>query len=484
MSRCGSDRRAAGTVTALLVLVVSACSTRTTDVHECQSNTTCRDTFGLGYVCNAGFCEAAQGQSRCASTFPEDLLSRDIANTVVVGNLMDRSLSTHRARERAARLAIKTANEQGGIEERELGIVFCTIEEDAEFDQLTRQQAALATSRYLVDTLGVPAIIGPASSGDTQAVFLELAGTDTLVISPSATSPALSALDPVEGSDEVPGLLWRTAPPDSLQGAAISFDMGEPGSERAAAASDVAVIAESGPYGDELANVFMARFQADYAGDAELLTYDSATTLNDRIVDAALGDYDEVLFISSQTADVISFMDAAATLPGYAAKGIFLTDAAANSDLLEDANPARFGQVRGTRQAPRDEANEPVYASFIAGYSTEYGEDARAFSFTANAHDAAWLIAYGIAWAHYHEPEITGTTIARGLRRMSSGIRIELRGGEWNKGLRELREGRSIDVSGASGELNYDPITEETTSNIEIWKIDSGAIAGVYTWVP
>lgn len=67
---------------------------------------------------------------------------------------------------------------------------------------------------------------------------------------------------------------------------------------------------------------------------------------------------------------------------------------------------------------------------------------------------------------------------------MSSGIRIELRGGEWNKGLRELREGRSIDVSGASGELNYDPITEETTSNIEIWKIDSGAIAGVYTWVP
>jgi len=464
----------------------AGCSTSTTEVQACETNTTCRDTFGLGYVCNAsGFCEESQGQARCTSSFPEDLLTRDsTADTIVIGNLMDRSLATHRARERAARLAIKTVNEQGGIDDLKLGIVFCTIEEDSEFDSLTRQAAAIKTARYLVDTLGVVAIVGPASSGDTQAVFLDLADTGTVLVSPSATSPALSALDPVAVSDESPGLLWRTAPPDSLQGAAISYDMGAPGTGRTGAVTKVAVIAESGPYGDELANVFITGFQADYGGTPTLSTFNSPTTLNEQIVDAALGDFEEVLFISSQTADVISFMDAAATLSGYDNKGIFLTDSGANQDLLTDADGTRFPQVRGTRQALQDEGTDPVFANFIAGYSAEYGEDARSFSFTANAYDAAWLVAYGIAWAIFQESEVSGVNIARGLRMISSGDRIELRGGEWQKGLREFREGRSINVAGSSGELDYDPATEETTSNIEIWKIEASTIVGVFTWAP
>ena len=39
-------------------------------------------------------------------------------------------------------------------------------------------------------------------------------------MSPSATSPALTELEPA-ASDETPGLLWRTVPPDSLQGRVI-----------------------------------------------------------------------------------------------------------------------------------------------------------------------------------------------------------------------------------------------------------------------
>jgi len=467
------------------VALAAGCSTQTTDIQKCETNATCRDSFGLGYVCNAGYCEQSQGQARCVSSFPEGLLTQQSTDgIIVIGNLMDRSLATHRARERAARLALKIINEQGGIDGTQVGIVFCTIEEDSEFDDMTRQDAAVATAHYLVDTLGVPAIIGPPSSGDTQAVFLALDGTDTLVISPSATSPALTALDPPVVDDENPGLLWRTAPPDSLQGRAIAYDMGEPGTDRTALVDTVAVIAETGPYGDELANVFSTEFANTYGGNPMMLSYSSPTTLNEKIVDAALGSFDEVLFISSQTADVIAFMDAAASLLGFDNKGIFLTDSGANQDVIFDANAGRFPQVRGTRQAPRDEARDPVFASFIAGYSTEYGEDAREFSFTANAYDAAWLVAYGLAWATFHEDNLGGKSIARGLRRMSSGMRIELRGGDWQKGLTELRNRNSIDVSGASGELDYDPVTEETTSNIEIWKIDAATIVGIYTWAP
>src|SRR5690606_38317170 len=119
---------------------------------------------------------------------------------------------------------------------RELGIVFCTIEENTELDELARVDAALETADFLVHDLGVPAIIGPSSSSDVQAVFTALRDTGTLVISPAATSPALTDIDVTSPTDDTPGLLWRTAPPDSLPGAAIASDMS------ARAISKVAVI--------------------------------------------------------------------------------------------------------------------------------------------------------------------------------------------------------------------------------------------------
>jgi hypothetical protein len=37
-----------------------------------------------------------------------------------------------------------------------------------------------------------------------------------------------------------------------------------------------------------------------------------------------------------------------------------------------------------------------------------------------------------------------------------------------------FRDGRSVDVSGASGELDFDPRTREVTAPLEVWTI-SGA---------
>jgi ABC-type branched-subunit amino acid transport system substrate-binding protein len=197
------------------------------------------------------------------------------------------------------------------------------------------------------------------------------------------------------------------------------------------------------------------------------------------------GTFDEVLFISSQASDVVAFLDATAAQPGYAGLGIFLTDAAANADVIAGVqDPSRFAQVRGTRPAPLDESQDLVYASFIAAYSAEYGEDVRPFSFTANAYDAAWLVAYGAAWAVLQEGGISGTHIARGLRRLSEGDRVEVRPTNWNRVKQAFASGTSVDVVGASGELDYDPITEETSASIEIWRVESTAIHGIYQWNP
>jgi len=471
----------------LLMVGLAGCSLGNTDVGECESTAQCRTAFGFGSVCSAeGFCEAAPVESRCASTFPPDLFDSptEHADRIVFGNLMDRSLATHRARELSARLALKQANGEGGIAGRPLGLVFCTVEEDLEFDELSRMDAAVYTARYLVNTLELPGLIGPASSDDVQAVFLDLADRDIVIVSPSATSPALTPLDPEQVDDDNPGRLWRTAPPDSLQGAAIAFDMREPGAGREAVVDEVAVIHAVGAYGEALSAVFAEEFTR-LGGTATLTAFANENERDEAIATAATSGVDEVLFVSSQTEDSIDFMNAAAVNGGFDGKRIFLPDAAANSDLLQRADPARFPVVRGTRQAPRDPAEDLVYGQFVGAYAGEYGENVNQFSFTANAFDAAWLLAYGAAWALQQEGGLSGGGIARGLRRVSAGTSLDVVPSSWLPVLDEFREGVSVNLNGASGDLDFDPATEETSGRIQTWRIDDeGGITGIGVWPP
>ena len=485
MSATSRSRCAAGLAA---VLGLAGCSLTTTDVEECTTNTECQAEFGVGHVCNSdGLCDEAAPSPRCTKTFPEDLFDNrfEERGRIIIGNLMDRSLDTHVARENSAELAYEQANAAASLEGKEFGAVFCTIEENSDFDDLVRVDAAVEAARFLADEVGVPAIVGPAASGDTQAAFMAVEESGVLMISPSATSPALTDLDPEDVSDESPGLLWRTAASDALQGEVIAEDMLGPGTEREVAVTQVAVIYESGAYGEGLFEVFARAFQSGGGEAAQQFPFSDEGQLADAIADVGNSSVEEVLFISSQPDDIVGFLDAAATLPGYAAKGIFLTDAAANPDVLSSANSARFGQVRATRPAPLDEGDDLVYASFIAAYSAKFQQDVRTFSFAANAYDAAWLLIYGSAWALLREEGgVTGQNIARGLRQVSDGESIEVRPTRWVSVQQAFTEGRSIDVTGASGSLDYDADTEETSADIQVWNIDGEQIRGIYTVSP
>ncbi len=454
---------------------------------DCAISAECHAAFGVGFVCNGdGLCDEVEPQPRCTQTYPAGLFDNRFQERgrIVIGNLMDRSNETHVARERSAQLAYEQANGEDGVDDRDFGAVFCTIEENEEFDGLSRADAAVAVAEFLADAVGVPAIVGPAASGDTQSVFQSLVGSGVLVISPSATSPALTELDPEVVSNDAPGLLWRTAPSDGLQGTVIADDMLRPGMGRAAAVSTVAVIHEVGAYGEGLFDVFARAFMDGGGQVVELHPFEDAGQLADAIADVGTSAVEEVLFISSQPDDIAAFLNSAGQLSGYDAKGIFLTDAAANPDVLSAANPARFDQVRGTRPAPLNEGQDLVYASFIAAYTAKFQQDVRDYSFAANAYDAAWLLVYGAAWALFQEGGLSGINMARGLRRVSDGESIEVRPGGWVSVQQAFRDGRSINAAGASGPIDYDPDTEETAADIEVWQIQGGQIEGIYPVSP
>ncbi len=93
---------------------------------------------------------------------------------------------------------------------------------------------------------------------------------------------------------------------------------------------------------------------------------------------------------------MIAFLKAASQNPGYESKHFFLTDSAANKEVVDQVPMALLDRIRGTRPTPAD-SRDPVFNNFSGSYFAEYSEDVTAFSFTAHTYDASWLIFYGSA---------------------------------------------------------------------------------------
>jgi branched-chain amino acid transport system substrate-binding protein len=455
----------------VVAFVVASCTLTKTKVDDCTSSADCRDAFGAGFVCDSGgLCQRVKPEARCTTTFPVDVLSRpeSYPGVFLIGVLMDRSVETQRMRENAVRLALKQVNEARGIDGRTFGAVFCDIAENAMYDARKRTDAAVESARHLARGIGVPAIVGPSSSVDALAVWNELRNDGVLVISPAATSPAITGVDTNQPTDERPGLFWRTAPPDTEQGAAIVRFLTQP---TPPPPTRVALIHERGAYGDGLANVFRTGFET--GGRTVAITPFANTSERDAaIVNAGAAGVPWVLFFSSQTTDSIAFLNAANGLASYASVNVFLTDSAANRDLLTGAAGAGaiFPRVAGSRpQVPQG----PTFELFRASFQAEFKVDPNAFSFVSHSYDAAWLVFYGASSSFRREGRVTGSGIARGLRRITAtGEEVQVTPVNWTRIADALTAGKPVNLVGASGGLNYDA-TEETSSLVEIWGIAS-----------
>lgn len=451
----------------LLTGLAAGCSLTRPKINNCDNNSECQASFGYGMVCVAGRCQRAPPNPRCTVAQPADLLVQPgrYVGWHVYGSLEDRSSRTQMARENAVGLATTEVDQQGGLGGKSIAFVFCDIEQNSAIDKLSRTDAAVETARYLARQIGVPAIVGPSSSPDTLAVFNAVKDYGTLVISPAATSPALTGIDTPAATDENPGLLWRTVPPDSLQGNAIAkYLLGQ-------GVKSVALVEETGAYGEGLAGVFLPAFQQG-GGNAHVYSFTSPALRDSAIKSAGSDPASEVLFISSQTSDVIAFVEQANASSAYASKQLFLTDSAANSDFLHQVEQAQASlpRIRGSRVSIPAKA---IYQQFASSYQAAFGQDPALYSYVANAYDAAWLVFYGSAWSYYQQGEVTGIGIARGLRQVSKGEPVPIEPADWSKVLSSFRAAQSIDVVGASGSLDFDPVTEETTAPIDIWKINA-----------
>ncbi|MEZ4235184.1 MAG: ABC transporter substrate-binding protein [Myxococcota bacterium] len=463
----------------LLWLVVSGCSFTRFGYTPCEAPVECRDAFGFGSTCgDDGYCRAVEPLARCGHTNPPDLLDKPekYADAIVFASVFDSAYDY--LEEQAAELAVIGVNAQNGLDGVEYGIIQCDYNADGttDFDNDEEDVVVERIGKWLHNEVGVTGLVGSSTSASTQVLYPFTGERGVLMISPSATSPALTYLDGVQHTDDDPGLLWRTVPSDAAQAVAIAQDMA------ARNVQSVGVIAVTGAYGEGLANAFLDAYSGD-GRRIDIYTYDETDTvlLGDHLQSVAAGGYDEALYIGSTVRAVAGFLNGAATFATFqdGETGIFLTDAARYDSLFEDAAPAAalYPYVRGTSPAA---PSGPVYESFRGAFASQFGGDSADGSiYTSYAFDAAWLMIYGSAWSAFQEGEVTGVGMAKGLRHLSAGDDVPIRTTSWTTVTANFEAGQSVDIEGASGPLDFDPQTEETTNAVDVWVIDGAAFTNV-----
>ncbi|MBZ4022454.1 branched-chain amino acid ABC transporter substrate-binding protein [Rhodobacter sp. TJ_12] len=286
--------------------------------------------------------------------------------------------------------------------------------------------AASATVEKLITADGVKGIVGGMCSGETTASLQNVAMPKGMVmISPSATSPALSSL-------EDNGLFFRTSPSDARQSEVMTDIIMEHG------INSVAVTYTNNDYGKGLADSFEAAFEAK-----------GGTVTINTAHDDGKPDYSaEVAALASAGGDALviaGYVDqgGSGVLRGALDTGAFDTfvfpDGMVGGALEEGFGPEINGSF-GQMPSSEGEGKEKFLAAAEAA-----GFDGTGV-YSAEAYDAAALIMLAMAAADSTDPMVYKENVMD----VANAPGTPILPGELGKALDLIAAGEEIDYQGAT----------------------------------
>ena len=285
--------------------------------------------------------------------------------------------------------------------------------------------AATAAAERLVTSDKVNAIVGADCSGVTGAVLQNVARANGIVmISPSATSPALSTA-------EDDGLFFRTSPSDAREGQVMTDILMEEGIK------SVALTYTNNDYGKGLADAFISSFEA--AG--------GSITVNISHEDGKADYSSEVGTLASAGGDILvvaGYLDQGGrgiiegSLDSGAWDRFVLPGGMIGDNILTigDGLNGSFGQIAGT-----DGAGMQTFSAM----ATEAGFDGTS-PYTPESYDAAALIMFAMQAAG----SSARADIKDHIFDVANAPGEQIFPGELAKGLQILKDGGEIDYVGAS----------------------------------
>lgn len=312
--------------------------------------------------------------------------------------------------------------------------------------------AATAAAERLVTSERVAAIVGADCSGVTTAVVQNVAvPRGVLMISPSATSPALSTV-----RDN--GLFFRTAPSDARQGEVIAEMLREKGIRRAA------LTYTNNDYGRGLANSIQTHFEK----------------LGGRITISAAhedgkGDYTaEVAALAAAGGDILvvaGYVDQGgrgiirSALDSGAFSRFFLPDGMIGDSLPQAIGRGlngSFGVAPGT-----DSPGGQRFETIAKAANINIGP------YTHQSYDAAALILLGMQAAKSTD----SAKVKEKIMEIANGPGEKIYAGELAKGLKILAEGGKINYEGASAVRFIEP--GESAGSYRVIEVRNGRMETV-----
>jgi branched-chain amino acid transport system substrate-binding protein len=286
--------------------------------------------------------------------------------------------------------------------------------------------AAIAVMERLVTSDKVAAVVGGDCSGVTGAMLQNVARPNGIVmISPSATSPALS-------SAEDDGLFFRTAPSDARQGQVVSDILNSRGFK------SIAITYTNNDYGKGLADAIQASFEKD----------GGKVTINAAHEDGKADYSAEVGALASAGGEVLvvaGYLDQGgkgiiqASVDSGAFSVFELPDGMVGDPLLASLGNAingSFGQLPGT--------DSPGATSFVEMAKVAGFDGTGAFS--PESYDAAALIMLAMAAANSTDSQVFKSKVMD----VANAPGEKIYPGELGKALDIINAGGDIDYVGAS----------------------------------
>lgn len=300
--------------------------------------------------------------------------------------------------------------------------------------------AATAAAEGLISSENVAAIMGADCSGVTTAIANNVAVPNGVVmVSPSATSPALSTI-------EDNGLFFRTAPSDARQGDVLANVLNDKG------ISSVAVTYTNNDYGKGLSDSFIGAYEG----------LGGSVTINAPHEDGK-GDYSaEVGALAAAGGDLLVVLGYAdqggvgiiqAALDTGAFETFALGDGMFADSLIEAIGPDLNGTIGTVPWSEGEGADAFIAATEAAGVNGDS-------SFTRESYDAAALIALAMQAGGSADR----ASVAENLLSVANAPGEKILPGELAKALEILKNGGEVDYVGAT--------------NVEL--IGPGEAAGTY----
>ncbi|MFP4600936.1 MAG: hypothetical protein ACLFVJ_21980, partial [Persicimonas sp.] len=122
------------------------------------------------------------------------------------------------------------------------------------------------------------------------------------------------------------------------------------------------------------------------------------------------------------------------------------------------------GRVRGTAPRTLSDADYVPWNSFRLKFNSSTEWRAENVQYVANSYDAVYAIALAAAGSGF-----TGPQLAEGMKQLSEGEPIAATQDEAQRGMNLRERGNTIDLRGASGELNFDENGDPTAGQIALW---------------